>query len=70
MDPVFKNSGRGSIRADKIAKETGYWKPSFGTYSPLMYSVKVNDAEKLNHIDPEPKNSASALERKIDLQKQ
>ena len=58
MDPVFKNSGRGLARADKIAKETGYWEASIGTYSPLMYSVKVNDADKLNKIDPEPDNSA------------
>lgn len=66
MDPVFKNSGRGSIRADKIAKEEGYWKPSMGTYSPLMYSVRVSDAEKLNKINPEHDNSAK--ERKLDLQ--
>ena len=58
MAPVFKTSGRGSVRADKIAKEIGYWKPTIGTYSPLMYSIKVNDADKLNKIDPEPDTSA------------
>ena len=32
-----------------------------------MYSVKVNDADKLNKIDPEPDNSAT--ERKLDLER-
>ena len=39
MQPVFKNTGRGTIRAQKHANEKGMWSPAVGTYSPLMLSL-------------------------------
>ena len=64
---MFKNEGRGLVKSDKIAEYEGKWQPVIGTYKPHYDSVYVNEADKLNKIDPEHDNSAK--KKKLELHK-